>query len=228
MESESRNYGSYIAYIHFKPTMDPNLAVTLVQQRVALAKPVLPDAARQVDVLINVKDEKENDKDRVCIALLDRGNLGWKAQKDFSEAVLKRISSNIAIMKPELFPKLDEKQAYLDIDREKCKEYGVHIEEVFKAVKAATTNDIEVLKSLQVNSANGHAITLGQVADVKFVDSPRNMYRVDMYPAVRITGLSPKGKTSESAASQCVELADAERKLQQNSELFKVLNLTGQ
>ncbi|MGA2798670.1 MAG: efflux RND transporter permease subunit, partial [Thermoguttaceae bacterium] len=100
IESESRNDGSYIGYIRFKPTIDPKIAVTLVQNRVALAKPALPDAARQVDVAVEVKANKEKDRNRVCIALIDRGNLGWKAQKDFSEAVLKRISADVVIVKP--------------------------------------------------------------------------------------------------------------------------------
>jgi multidrug efflux pump subunit AcrB len=75
--------------------------------------------------------------------------------------------------------------------------------------------------------SNGDTIALSKLATIELVNGPSGVYRVDMYPAVRLIGLPPKGKTSESTASQCTQLADAERKSQKDSDSLEVLNLTG-
>jgi multidrug efflux pump subunit AcrB len=228
MESESRNDGTYTAYVHFKSNIDPDLAIVLVQNRVALAIPMLPEEARNVSVSLMVKNKEENNKNMVCITLIFHGDPDIKKQKDLSDEVCKKISADGAIVKPELFPGMDEKEVRIYLDRQKCAELGISIHEFQKVFQAAATKDVAELKLLKVTSANGDTVTIGQFVDIKLVDIPGGVYRVDMYQAVRITGLPPKGKTPESAASRCIELADVERKKQENHEIFQVLNLTGQ
>ncbi|MFN7806562.1 MAG: efflux RND transporter permease subunit, partial [Planctomycetaceae bacterium] len=50
MSSQSTNDGSYSLTVTFKPGVDLNLAQVLVQNRVALAQPSLPDVVRQIGV----------------------------------------------------------------------------------------------------------------------------------------------------------------------------------
>jgi multidrug efflux pump len=50
MSSQSTNDGSYSLTVTFKPGVDLNLAQVLVQNRVALAQPALPDVVRQIGV----------------------------------------------------------------------------------------------------------------------------------------------------------------------------------
>ena len=50
MASQSTNDGSYTLTVTFKPGIDLNLAQVLVQNRVALAMPLLPEVVRQTGV----------------------------------------------------------------------------------------------------------------------------------------------------------------------------------
>ncbi len=50
MSSQSTNDGSYTLTVTFKPGIDLNLAQVLVQNRVALAMPLLPEVVRQTGV----------------------------------------------------------------------------------------------------------------------------------------------------------------------------------
>ena len=51
MASQSTNDGSYTLTVTFKPGVDLNLAQVLVQNRVSLALPMLPDVVRQTGVV---------------------------------------------------------------------------------------------------------------------------------------------------------------------------------
>ena len=151
-----------------------------------------------------------------------------------------------------MFPGPDEKQVRVYLDRAKCAKYGVSFAEVMKAVQAADPgrkiDDLEAqfaafgdrlvvplpagakideLKAQHVRSTKGDSVSLGTLAAIGLVSVPSGVYRVDMYPAVRITGLPPQGMMAESAAARCAELADAERKSQHQAAGFTVVNLTG-
>jgi multidrug efflux pump subunit AcrB len=226
LESESRNDGTYIAYVRFRPDTDPDLVVVLVQNRVALANPVLPQAVQRAGVAVKALAAEHTEK-RVTIALVDRGGRGWDALGRFCEAAQKRLLADGAIVKPEVFPGPNEKQVRLQIDRAQCAALGVSVGEVSEAVQAAGAGQkVDALKSLRIRSANGGAISLDTLATFDVVSGPAGVYRVDLYPAVRIAGSPPEGKTAASAASRCAELADAERKSQDHAAGFAVMNLT--
>lgn len=129
-----------------------------------------------------------------------------------------------AIVRPETFPGPEEKQSHVQIDRAKCREYNVPVAEVFKAVNVARGKNSDELKSLHVRSAKGDTVVLGKLVTIELVSGPTAVYRVDMYPAVRITGSPPQGKTAESAASRCAQIADAERSTQDRPTDFAVMS----
>jgi multidrug efflux pump subunit AcrB len=220
IESESRDDGSYVAFVRFRPNSDPKLVATLVQNRVALAKPMLPEAVQHIVSVVRTGAVKDSER-RATIALVDRGDHGWDSLRRFSEAVLKRLAANQAIVKPEVFPGPDGKHAYAHLDRAKCAEYGVSVAEAAKAMRDARSEKIDVLKALPVRSAIGGVIPLGKIAAIELVSGPTAVYRVDLYPAVRISGSPPEGKTAESAAAKCAELAGREL-----TAGFAVVNLT--
>ena len=166
MESELRNDGSYIARVWFRPGADAMLGQVLIQNRLALAKPVLPDAVQRSGMVVKLELAKAEDKNRVAIALENRGSVDTEALQRLSAAVLKRLSAEGAILNPVVFPGPAEKHP--------------------------------------------------------------GVYRHDMYPAVRISGLPPAGKTAESAAARSVELAEEVRKSQDHPGGFTVVNLSAQ
>jgi multidrug efflux pump subunit AcrB len=269
LESESRGDGLYFALLRLKPNVDPKIVVRLVENRVALAKAVLPSAVVGGGITVEAKTAPRAEN-RVTITIVDRRGQGWEALRQFSEAVLKRLSADGAIVKPEVFPDLHEKALLLDIDREKCRKHNVLVTDVTSALQLAmsaiefrnmqlltskaldelrdrnlrvlkgefvrpgtpgqltvggrvyrvdmgpppridTVKELDELKGLKVRSGKGETVPLTALASFK-LSGPTGVYRVDMYPAVRITGLPPEGKTVKSAAARCVELADAEKK----------------
>jgi hypothetical protein len=165
LESESRGDGRYIARARFKPDFRPEFAKMLIHNRVAAAELVLPEAVQRAGVAVQLGAAEDDDKKRVTIAIVDREDVGWQALRRLSEAVLKRLTADGAIVKPAAFPDLDQEPV-------------------------------------------------------------RVVYRVNMMSAVRLSGLPRQGMTTKSAASRCMDLADAEQKRQDNVGGFEVVNLT--
>jgi multidrug efflux pump len=249
IESESRGDGSYAARLRFEPKIDPKIAIVLVQNRVALAYPVLPEAVRKVGASVKIRKAETADKDRVSIAMVDRGGQDRKALQGWSEAVLKRLSAEGAIVKPEIFPGPDEDQVKIDLDLAKLREHGVSVAEVTTAIGDSSIQaamqahghatpvlrgvtewkdpdpraTFETLKTASVTTANGSVIPLAKLATIHLAKGPAAVYRVDMYPAVRISGEPPAGKAAQLAASRCAEMAEAERKGQPHPDGFAVM-----
>jgi multidrug efflux pump subunit AcrB len=211
IESESGNDGGYIARMRFKPNTDPKLAVQLVQNRVALAEPVLPEEVRRAGVSVKIGPAEKGGRP-VAIALIDREDRGREALQRLSAAVVKRLMNEGAALQPEAFPGPDEPQIVLRFDREKCAAVGVTEADVKEAIrKAGPSASIDELKTMTVNSASGVKIPVGSVVAFQKVIGPAAVYRVNLYPSVRITGFPPEGKTAAEAAARWMELAEAER-----------------
>jgi multidrug efflux pump subunit AcrB len=87
------------------------------------------------------------------------------------------------------------------------------------AVKAA---NIDALKKLKVSSAKGDQIPIESVAAFREVTGPTALYRVNLYPAMRITGSPPEGKTAIDAAATWMKLAEVKRP----KSSFRLVNLT--
>jgi multidrug efflux pump subunit AcrB len=227
IESESRSDGSYVARVFFKRGADPNVAVTLVKNRVALAQPVLPDVVQRAGVEVKI-GSASMDRQQVQIALIDQGQLGWQAMHDLAAAVIKRLAGDNALVKPEAFPALDEKHIDVQIDRVKCHEFGIEMAAVFDALKVLRTpgTTIESMKKLTVATIKGKAIPLAEIATFERVSGPNAVYRLNLYDAVRITGTATQGMSTESAAAKCTEIAETVRRSQKSADGFKVENLT--
>jgi multidrug efflux pump subunit AcrB len=207
IESESRNDGTYVARLSLAPKADPNSVVQLIQKRVALATGALPVVVSIPGVAVKVAGAA-GDRKRVTVALIDRGSHGWDALKQWAGAVRKRLAADGAVVKPELFP-VDEKQLNVRIDREKCARLGLRVIDVARAVQEVGPGaTIDRLKKATV----GRKIPLTTVTVIEEVTGPGAVYRVDLHPAVRITGTPAEGKSVAAAASRCVELAEAEGK----------------
>jgi multidrug efflux pump subunit AcrB len=239
LESESRSDGTYVAHVRFQPQVDAKIAVTLVENRVALAKPVLPEAVQLAHVALEPKAPEGSEKSLVTIALVDRGDHDWKELRGFSDAVLSRLAAEGALLNPETLPGPDENNFQVNLDRDKCRQREVRVANVSQTLQGALQKSkvdltteakaaaaTQSLKMLPVDSDNGRKIPLGDVAAIEIIKRPPAVYRVDMYPAVRITGAPPRGKTAADAAQKCVELAKAERKDEKGPHGFAVLNLT--
>jgi multidrug efflux pump subunit AcrB len=220
LESESHGDGSYIARVIFRPSTNPDLVKVLVQNRVALAQKALPERA-QVAVVVSPAQKAQN---TVALAIVDRGNRGRDALRRLCEAVVKSISADGALAGVQVFPGPDAKRPDIQIDRKKCAKHGVSVSSLIETVEQATPDaSVESLKALKIQAANGKTVPLGDLATIKLVDAPSAVYRVDLYPGMRITGSLPAGKPLRTVLDKCVTLAEAERKKQKHPEDYEVL-----
>jgi multidrug efflux pump subunit AcrB len=256
LSSQSSNDGSYNLTVTFRHGVDPDTAQVLVQNRVNLALSVLPDVVKQTGVTTRKKVGDKGRKEppagagpnEVAIAVIDRGDQGWKELQNAAGALVKRLTAAGALSNPQVFPR-EEKQFFIDIDRAKCASLRVPVAEVFRAIQAAATKEKDVSIYINPHPAIQGKVTLGDltlshmkaedlqkviirdtvtlrdVAVIKEVYGPAAVYRINLSPAIRITGAPPEGKSLAAAAARCVELAGAEMK-RLDSRLFAVKNLS--
>jgi WD40 repeat protein len=222
IESESGNDGSYISRLRFEPKANPERVAQLVRDRVALATPVLPDQVQRAGVRVKVGTAERNEK-QVAIALIDSADNGREALQRWSTVVMRRLSEDGVAVLPKAFPGPDEKQIVVQIDRAKCVQLGVSTVNVLNAARPAVkAANIDTLKKLKVSSAKGDQIPIESVAAFKELTGPKALYRVNLYPAMRITGSPPEGKTAIDAAATWMRLAEVERPMSS----FRLVNLT--
>lgn len=207
IESKSGNDGQYTAHLYFKSKTDRKVATILVQNRVNLALPLLPNEVKTNGVSVKV-GKAELAPNQVAIAVIDRQDKGWKALEKCVGEILKRIESAGVMQKPTAFP-VAGKQVSIQIDRAKCAQLGVTLADVQKAIQAGgSAKKINDLKKLAVSNK----VSLADVAEIKEVIGPATVYRVNLQPAIRITGTPTDGKSVAEAAASCIALAEAEMK----------------
>src|SRR5262249_16645648 len=152
--STSGNDGEYTLTVTFKAGVNPDFAQMLVQNRVNLAVRELPDEVKKAGVITRKKVGDNGWKEllpeaspnQVVIALIDRGDNGplsalrmfgdWEGLQKAASVVVKRLTAEGALTKPQVFPR-DEKVSFsFQVDPAKCKSLGVTAAEVTKAVQA--------------------------------------------------------------------------------------------
>lgn len=211
IESESRNDGGYTARLRFKPKTDPQAAMKIIEKRVALAEPVLPDLVRRNKISVKLA-KPEKSENQVTIALVDRGEHGFDALSKLADALAKQMANDGTIVKPAVFPR-SENHSLVHIDRKKCSQLGVSPADVNTVVQAAgPTASIEALKELKVRSDQNQIVPLAKVATFEPVTGPAAVYRVNLYPAIRITGEPPKDRSVAESAARVIESIQDELK----------------
>jgi RNA polymerase sigma factor (sigma-70 family) len=220
IESTSGNDGQYTAILYCEPTADLTSAMKLVQNRVAIAERALPGLVLSEKVSVKVGKAAAG-PNQVTIAVIDRIDNGWEGLQKAADGVAKRLAAAGALRNLQVFPR-NEKHVELQIDRPKRASLGVPFAEVYNALQAAgTAMTAEDLKKVIVRDK----VTLGDVAVIKDVYGPAAVCRINLYPAIRITGAVPEGESVAAAGAQCVELAEAEMK-RLGSRGFTVQNLS--
>lgn len=224
IESEAKNDGSYSVRVLFDSKTDPQAAVKAIEKRIALAEPALPDLVRRNGISVKIAEAKPGEQ-KPAIALIDRGEHGFDALQKLAGALTKRLAADGAITKPVIFP-VAEKQALVQIDRKKCAQLGVSLADVYTVMQAAgSTAKADVLKKLKVRSTRNQMIPVGTIAAIEEVTGPTTVYRLNLFPAIRISGTPPEGKSAADAAKRWLELAEAELK-RGDSKGFALENLS--
>jgi multidrug efflux pump subunit AcrB len=225
IESESRDDGSYVAVVRFDARTEPQAALTRVQDRVELAKPILPDAARRDGVSVKGVTLPDERRRTVRLALTDRAERG--ELRAWADAVMKRLAAEKVIDNPVTFPGPDEPRLEADVDARRCTAAGVAVADVEEVLRAAGKSpDVRELRTATVRSSKGRPVPLSSVATLRVVVARPAVYRVDLYRAIRITGSPPEGTSLGDAAARCVKIADEERERLKGAGDYAVVNLT--
>jgi RNA polymerase sigma factor (sigma-70 family) len=222
IESTSDNDGNYTAHLYFKPKTDLESARKDVERTVWRAEPVLPAEVLRNKVSVK-KGKAKAVANQVAIVVIDRFELGLEELHKRASAAVKRLEAEHALTKPQVFPGDDVKLLYFDVDWTKCESLGVTRTDVAEALQAADRRyrdnplvipdtrappdgNLEDLKKVVVRGK----VTLGDVVIMRELLGPAAVYRVDGFPAARITGAPPDGKSVAAAAAKCVDLTEDE------------------
>jgi multidrug efflux pump subunit AcrB len=214
LESESHNDGRYVARLRFTANTDPKAAAGRVEARVAHAKALLPQEVQRTGIAVK-SGTADDDRGKVVIALIDRHDRGRAALQTWAAAVAKRLGAEGALREPVLYP-VDEKQLAVRVDRAKCARRGVAVSDlndVLQLVGPATgtvKQRIRTLEALKIRSAGGKMVPVVELAEIAEVTAPAAVYRVNLHPAIRVTGTPPAGRAPAEAAARCIDLAHAE------------------
>lgn len=200
------------------------------------------------DIAVRVSDVYRGAAFPVRIALIDTGGAGDEKLRRWADAVAQRLGRDGTALDPAAEPGPPVAQLEIDVDRVKAEKLGVKVNDVARALGAnlgaAHGNDFnkfgrthrltirpepkaapDDLKKLEVRGRDGGRVELGAIVEIKTVKTPPTVFRVDLYPAVRIAAAAPDGKSVGEVASKCAEVADAVRKEMKLPDSFKVVNL---
>jgi multidrug efflux pump subunit AcrB len=174
----------------------------------------------------------------VRIALTDPGELtspgerGDERFREVPERVLARLVKDKNVAEPAAFPVLSAPQRVADIDRDKCAQRGVELNDVFTTLQASLggvhatdfhkfgrmfrvtvqtepqfAQHIDDLGELSVRNAQGEMVFLSALVKIQKSSGPTAVVRVNGYRAIIITAAPAAGETPAAAAARCVKLA---------------------
>ncbi len=172
------------------------------------------------------------------IALLDPGEFrdpGERAENRFLE-VTERVLANLVkdkdVVQPAAFPVSPAPKRIVDIDRDKCAQSRVELNDLLTTLQASLgrvhatdihmfgrafkvnvqmapqfTRHIEDMKMLSVRSVRGETVFLASLIKFRKSSGPTTVVRVNGYRAIIITAARTSGKTPAEVAAKCVKLA---------------------
>ena len=216
------NNGSYVAQLYFDSTMDSAALEELVQERLDLAKPKLPADAQIMSVSVKPPKAALNPT-QVTIALLDHKNRDWQIRQIHAEAILKQFAAANVLNNPTMYPTA-EKQVLFMTDSDKLARLGLSKAELNAAMPPnARDMPIDELQKLTVGE---NKIPLSSLVEFHEELAPTTIYRVNQFPAIRITGVASPGSTILDAGAKSVELAETELQRLQFKN-YVIENLSG-
>ncbi len=220
----------------------PNMAMIFVKVR-AKGGPTAADVEKALagiaEAAIRVGDVPPGEEAFPArIALLDPnefrdpGERGEERFREDADRVVARLLRDKAVAAPATFPGPAAPRLAVDVDRDKCAQCGVEINDVFTTLQVALggvyatdfqkfgrkwqvrvraepylARNMDDLNQLRVRSAAGEMVTLGALMKIRKSSGPTAVVRVNGYRTIIITAAPASGKTPAEVAARCVKLA---------------------
>ena len=159
----------------------------------------------------------------------DRGDLGLDALQADTDAFIRKGRETPGLAGMFTLFRATVPQLYVDVDRTKCKQMGVPLQDVFNTLQVylggAYVNDFnrfgrtwqvnaqadasfrvtaDYVKALQVRNDKGEMVKLGSVARIEDATGPVMVMRYNMYPAAAVNG----NLTPETSSGQGIKIVD--------------------
>jgi multidrug efflux pump subunit AcrB len=231
LESESRNDGTYTLTVYLASTMNPDEALLLVQNRVSLAELQLPEECRRQGVTVRKMPNAQSFPIR--IAVWDTNGQSHEELLKSAMALADRMKATNTVTDVTALPGPSQPELLIHLDREKMEAVGVSFDDVVSVIRTAggsvMVNDfnkfereiliritsapklpVDDLKQLQVRGAENKRIPLGTILSVRQVLAPKQVLRVNLYPAVVLSANPPAGKSVSDATAKSLKLAETE------------------
>lgn len=155
------------------------------------------------------------------LVLVDQADRGRRTLRQWAAEVEKRLAGKEGAVKVELFPPPDVDRIRVQVDRERLVALGLDAAAVDKAISAAVGKapaareasdpadgdaPLAALRKTVVKNAQGVDVPLADVATIERISAASAVYRLDLYPAVRIVAFPPVGETAAAAAARWKKL----------------------
>jgi multidrug efflux pump len=184
------------------------------------------------------------------IMVEDRGDLGLAALDTHTQEFIAAARDTPGLAVLFTMFRANTPQLYVDVDRTKCKQFGVPLQEVFNTLQVylggAYVNDFnrfgrtwqvnvqaeakyrvsaDVVKNLQVRNDRGEMVRLGSVARIEEVSGPVMVTRYNMYPAAPVNGQPTPGTSSGEVIKIVEDLAERTLPRQMTTEWTEIYYL---
>lgn len=168
------------------------------------------------------------------LQIQDRGDMGFKALDEITQAVVGKAMADPAIAVPVLTNyNVNVPQLFADVDRTKAQQLGIPMSEIFSTMQiylgSLYVNDFNLfgrtyqviaqadkefrsepsdITRLQVRNANGDMVPLGAVVNVQQSFGPETAMRYNGFRAADITGNPAPGYSSGQAQAAIIKILD--------------------
>ena len=223
IEALARNDGSVEILLGLTEDADPLQVRALVQNRIALAIPLLPVVSTEPEVAVM---ERKPSAGSVRIALIGEGQQDLRR---WADALAARLKKEKVATEVEVWPRGDSSWLSLHIDREKAEELGVKVRDLFETIATIPDDSVESmdrLKKLTIRSRGERDIPIAALVSYERVTGPDGIAFIGTETAVKLFAKPPEGATAVDAAAACIQIAREERQRLHLHESFRVIDLS--
>jgi multidrug efflux pump subunit AcrB len=229
--------GSYLLTIAIDPDADLDMALVLVQNRVALATPILPDSVQRTGITV-LKQAAANAPPVQPITLIiqDRQLHGFDDHSKLAESLVERLRASDKLTAVSVGASgRKQEQLQIDIDLEAAHIAGVAMSDINETLQVyfGSPNEkrpsigrkerIEVqareavrqadeIRELKVRSGAGTMVPLSGLVKVRIVQAPALIERFDQYSIIEITANPADGVSIAEARRFCEDELEKARK----------------
>jgi multidrug efflux pump subunit AcrB len=149
-----------------------------------LSTPLLPKEFKDVPFTVTTV-EPPTEPSAIVIALTGPQGTSWETLHEWSQQVQEKAVVEGIAAKLDVFPNEHENENRVDVDRAKCKVFGISPEEVVDRLQTAKAG--KPLSEQTIELSDGRVVPLTALATIVQHQVPKEIYSVNHRPAVRVS-----------------------------------------